>query len=424
MARFAILSAAYLGDIAPFIPVGRRLAAAGHDVTFVAPEGFRPVLESEPFRFHAYGLDMSSSAMHGDPEHERLMRHAFRNTVKLGKYWQRKSVGDDPDAVMASLDAGFAGADVVIAHPTMCPLAIPVARSIGAKVATGHLFPMMIPTAERTPPIGARSLRLPAPVNRAAWWVLRRTSGRSFGDDVLNRVRERYGLSPLVGNAGWAWLEADATVVLASRHYVGDFPADWPPMRGAGFSIWDGPPGPGQRLDDDLASFLDAGDPPVLVTLGTSAASGAGRTFAAISDGLAAHGLRSVLLVGDEANLRDLDGHPAARAFAPMTQLLPRCRAAVVSGALGGIAASLSAGVPAVVHPQLFDQLWNGGRVEALGVGAMARKPTQVVDAVVRIANDPAYAARANELARGIAEEDGAQALADAALALAGSPAT
>jgi rhamnosyltransferase subunit B len=418
MGTFALCSAVYLGDLAPYIPVARHLAEAGHDVTFVAPEGFRTILEPEPFAYRPYGLDSSPQAMHADPEHRRLMAHPFRNTAKLGSYWHRRTVADDPDAALASLEDGFAGADVVISHPTMCSLAIPVARSIGAKVSTGQLFPMMIPTERWTPPLGSRSHRLPRPLNRATWKVLRRLTARTFGDDVLNGIRSRYGLEPLTGNAGWAWLEADRAVVLVSPHYYGEGAPDWPPVRWGGFSIWDGPPG--QELDDELEAYLDDGPPPVLVMLGTSAATGAGATFAAVASGLEAAGLRSILLVGDPANLEAVRGHPAARSFAPISQLLPRCAAAVVSGALGGVAASLTAGVPVVIHPQLFDQLWHGRRVKELGVGDMARDPRRIAAAVTRLLADPDVAERTQVLSVRL-QEDGAAALAAASIELLGS---
>ena len=49
MGKVVITSAGYLGDVAPFVPVGRRLVDAGHRVTFVAPVGFGSVLATEPF---------------------------------------------------------------------------------------------------------------------------------------------------------------------------------------------------------------------------------------------------------------------------------------------------------------------------------------------------------------------------------------
>lgn len=406
MARVAVASCVYLGDVAPFIPVARRLHDAGHDVTFVAPEGFRSVLEPEPFAFHPYALDASPKAMHADPKHQRLMRRPTANAGRLGGYWMDRALSDDPEAAVASLREGFAGADVVVTHPTMGVVTIPVARSLGAKVVTGQLFPMMIPTARWTPPLGSRSLRLGRPLNRLTWTGMRAISAVAFRDPVIHRVRRSLDQPRLRGAAGWAWLEADETVVLASRHYFGEGADDWPPVTWGGFSTWTGPDA--QTLDPELDRFVDDGDPPVLVTLGTSAASGAGEQFARIGRDLDALGLRSVHLVGDPANLVPLAGRPGAVTFAPMTQLLPRCRVAVISGALGGLGACLTAGVPVVILPQLFDQVWNGRRVEDLGVGVHVSRPAGVATAVRRILDDPGYHERARDLAARLAEEDGA----------------
>lgn len=416
MAKVALTSAVYLGDVAPYIPIARSLHERGHDVTFVAPEGFRSMLEAEPFTFHPYGLDCSPAAMNADPLHTALMRHPWRNMPRLGGYWMDRAFADDAGAAVDSMRAGFDGADVVVTHPTMGSVSVPVARSMGIRTVVGHLFPMMIPTARWTPPLGPRSPNLGRPLNRAAWWALRTGSSRAFRDQVVNAMRTELGAPPLKGNAAYAWIEADTTVVLTSRHYFGRSADDWPPVRWGGFAVWTGPDG--QVLDPELDKYVDAGDPPVLVTLGTSAATNAGTQFARIAADLDGLGLRSVLLVGHATNLGPVADRPGAVTFAPITQLLPRCRVAVVSGALGGVAAALMAGVPVVVHPQLFDQVWHGRRVEELGVGLMARRDHQVARAVRTIVDDPGYAARARALAAQMASEDGVAATVDAVEAL------
>jgi UDP:flavonoid glycosyltransferase YjiC (YdhE family) len=220
------------------------------------------------------------------------------------------------------------------------------------------------------------------------------------------------------GNAGREWLEAERTVILVSRHYYGEAPADWPPVEWGGFSIWDG-----GAVPDEVEEFVAAGDPPVLVTLGSSAASGAGAQFARIAADLDARGLRSLLLVGDARNLESLRGRPGAFAFAPIVPLLPRCRVAVISGALGGLAAALTAGVPIVVVPQLFDQIWHGRRVEDLGLGRMVRKAGDVAGAVADLATDPAAAERSRAFAARLAGEDGPGVLADAVESVGSAPA-
>lgn len=412
MARVAVTSAVYLGDVAPFLAVGRCLAERGHDVVAVLPEGFRAALAGEPMAFHRYALDCSPAAMHADPEHERLLRAPFRNVAALGRYWMDRAFTDDVDAAVASLEAGFAGADVVVTHPTFGAAAIPVARSMGIPTVVGQLFPMMIPTDRWTPPLGARNPRLPAPLSRLTWSFLRHASGRTMRDDRVNAVRARLGSPPVRGASGFTWLEADRTVVLASRHYYGEGAADWPPVEWGGFAAWEGPPG--QALGPELEAFLDDGPPPVLITLGTSAATGAADRFRTMRAGLAAAGHRSVLLVGPTVDVGSLAGEPGVVPFAPMHLVLPRCSAAVVSGALGGMAAAMRAGVPLVVHPQLFDQVWNGRRVEQLGVGRMVRRPSRVAGAVSAVLADPGVAERARALAMRLASEDGASACADA----------
>ena len=411
MARVVVASCAYLGDVAPYIPVARRLVERGHDVTFLAPVGFAPHLASEPFSHTIYPLDFSSSGMHADPEHERLMRHPYRNAGRLGRYWMHRGFAADPDAARRSVLDALDGADALVTHPTFASVAGAAAEHLGVPFVCGQLFPMMVPTGHWTPPLGSRSPNLGRPLNRLAWAGLRKGTTLAFYDRELNELRTGLGLPPLRGVALVAWMQAARTVLLVSPHYYGDGAPDWPPVTWGGFSVWEGP---STAVDPAVEAFLDAGDPPVLVTLGTSAASGAGGQFADIATSLDAMGLRSLLLVGDPANLASVGGRAGAFTFAPVTHVLPRCRVAVISGALGALAAALAAGVPVVIVPQLFDQVWHGRRVEELGVGVYARRRRDVAAAIARIEGDPGYRERAATFAAAMAGEDGAGAVADA----------
>lgn len=412
MARIVVTSAAYLGDVAPFVEPANRLADRGHDVTFVAPAGFHDLLAGERFSLATYPVDFSARAMHADPVHQRLMRHPFLNQARLGRYWVRASLGADAAAAGDALAEAVSGADAVVSHATFASLTAPVAAAAGVPLVVGQLFPMMMPTAAWTPPLRVRNRNLGPRANRWAWRALAEASGRLMCDRELNEVRRAQGAAPLRGAALLSWTAATRTVVLLSRHYAGADPGDWDGVTWGGFARWDGPSA--RPPDPAVDAYVAAGDAPVLVCLGTSAATGASRAFARIADDLARDGLRSLLLVGDAANLPGLDGREGAFEFAPVTRVLPSCRVAVVSGALGTLAAALAAGVPVVVLPQLFDQPWHGARAEDLGVGVMVRRPRQVAAAVARIEADPSYRERARDLAARLATEDGAGALADA----------
>ena len=411
-------SCAYLGDVGPYIPIADRLVQRGHDVSFLAPAGFSDVLAGERFSHTVYPLDFSSSGMHADPTHERLMQHPWRNAGRLGRYWMHRGFAADPAAARASVLDALDGADAVVTHPTFASVVGAAAEHRRVPMVCGQLFPMMVPTARWTPPLGSRSPDLGRPLNRAAWRVLREATKLAFYDRQLNEMRVSLGLAPLRGVALVAWMAAARTVMLVSPHYYGPGAADWPPVTWGGFSVWRGPTAP---VDPRVLEFLDRGPAPVLVTLGTSAASGAGGQFAAIAAELDAIGLRSLLLVGDPANLTSVRDRAGAFVFAPVTEVLPRCRVAVVSGALGALAAALTAGVPVVVVPQLFDQVWHGRRVEELGVGVMARRPRDVAAAVARIEADPGYCDRSTAFAAAVAGEDGPGAVVDAVESVLGA---
>jgi UDP:flavonoid glycosyltransferase YjiC (YdhE family) len=411
MARVAVCSIMYLGDVAPYLAVARELGRRGHDVVGVFPEGFRPLTEGEPFTFHPYALDASPGALHADPEHQRIVQHPFRNVFALGKLLMERGLLDDVDAALASLAAGLAGADAVVTHSVFASVAVPMARSLDIPVVCGHLFPMTIPTARWGPPAGRRSSPVRGALARAAWAAIDRGSDRVFEGARVNEVRGRLGQAPRRGAATSAWTEADRTVLLASRHWFGASPADWPHYEWGGFTAW----APvDAALDAAVEEFLDGGKPPVLVTLGTSAASHAADRFRRLRDDLLAIGERPLLLTGTTVELGSLADEPGVFPFAPIDQVAPRCAAAVLSGALGSIAAAARAGLPTVVHPQLFDQVWNAGQAERLGIGLHARSTGRVAAKVRRVLDDPSVGRRARELAKAMEGEDGAAACADA----------
>ncbi len=401
----------YLGDVAPYVEPANRLVDRGHDVTFLAPAGFRSRLGDGRFDLATKPLDASPRAKHADPRHQRLMRHPFLNFTRLGTYWMGQGFVNDPDTARRALLDVLDGADLLVTHPTFGSASVPVAEHLGIPSVVGQLFPMMIPSDRWLPSMVPRPVSLGRPLNRAVWTAFAASSGAAMGDRALNRHRSLLGRPRLRGNAARGWTSATRTVILFSQEWFGRTDAGWCDITWGGFSPWAGPP---QPLDREVQAFLDDGDPPVLVCLGTSAASGAGEAFLRIAEDLDRQGLRTLLLVGDPSNLAPLQGRPGAFTFAPVAQVLPRCRAAVVSGSLGTVAASLTAGVPVVVLPQLFDQVWHGRRAEQLGVGRRAWRARSVGKDVAAIDADPGYTERAEALGARFGAEDGAGALVDA----------
>src|SRR5436853_4506269 len=124
------------------------------------------------------------------------------------------------------------------------------------------------------------------------------------------------------------------TLALFSR-VLGEPQPDWPPnVRVTGFIFYNGPDG----LSPELEAFLDAGPPPIVFTLGTSAVAAAGRFYEESADAMRRLGGRAVLLTGGFEQNRPRGPLPRDVLLidrAPHQLLFPRAAAVVHQGGAG-----------------------------------------------------------------------------------------
>jgi rhamnosyltransferase subunit B len=407
MARIVVVSAAYWGDVMPFVPVADELARRGHDVTFAVPEGFHDVLAGHRFDLVHLGTQFSPREL---DQHGHLFDRA--TTVSgiraLMDLWIRQLTIEPADEIIAVLEG--LDADLFLSHNTSAFVVRLVSDVTGVPLVVGHLFPMMIPSASQVPPI------LPVPrrlgpvqhaVNRAGWWVGRRLTARLMFDREINELRRRRGLAPLHANVGFAWEDAVRILLLSSRHYW-PRPEGWPDhLIHTGFTVWGDPDA---ELPEDIRDYLETGEPPVLVTLGTSAGANARDAFHLAAEAVTAEGLRPLLLVGSHQNLERLGGRRDAWTFAPLPAVLPRCRAVVHASGHGTTAAALTAGIPQVGLPQGFDQVVHARRVVELNVGREVpwkRRSMSRLRSALRAVLDDDVARSATAFADRLRAEDG-----------------
>lgn len=419
MARIVFTSGAFWGDVMPYVPIANELARRGHDVTYSLPRAHHLILRGERFGLHDNRSTFTHHDVLQDPEQLRILEKQAGSTTgtALVRYWAKRYYARELDQWADATDEVLEGADVLVTHPTAAAVTAIPAQARGVPMVCGQLFPMMIPSAH-VDPAGIDLRRLPAPaartVRRAAWRAAPVLASRILQDPTANAVRARYGLAPQRGNMMTAWMRAVRTFVLASAH-VHPRPPDWDPsVELIGFSLWPGPAG--STISPETAAFLDAGEPPVLVTLGTSAASVSRGVFDAVADALDRLGRRGLFLIGDE-QLRAgrLERRPGVATFEPIGPVLARCSAIVHSAGLGTTAAAMAAGVPAVVLPWGFDQVAHARRAVELGVAveASARRPRADDIARALSALDDGHARRAGDLAERLAAEDGPRRAAD-----------
>jgi sterol 3beta-glucosyltransferase len=149
----------------------------------------------------------------------------------------------------------------------------------------------------------------------------------------------------------------------------------------------------------DLAAFLEAGEPPVVVSLGAMALSGedaleaAQITLAAVQQA----GVRAIIQGWDDP-MKQLTVPPKIfhAGSIPHDWLLPRASGLVHHGGFGTTASGFRAGIPMLVIPHIIDQFIWGNKVAELGVGPkpIARPKLNIHDMAeaLRQCNPPQYA--------------------------------
>lgn len=412
-ARIVLATAGSYGDLFPILGLAIGLKARGHDAVVATSPHYRSLIEGEGVRFHPIRPDLNPF----DPGIlERVMDPRRGSEVVVRELVVpaiRESYSDFLEAIQ--------GADLVLSHPITfaAPLA---AETKGVPWLATVLAPLSFFSRYDYPAIppftGLVHFTSLGPWAAGAMLALSRAATRSWLAPVV-ALRRELGL-PAGGHPLFEGQFSPRGTLALFSPVIGAPQVDWPPNTTVtGYIFYDGQ----GQLSDELAAFLDAGDPPVVFTLGSTAigARGADAFYAASLAAALAIGRRAVLLVGrnDAARLRQRlpDGIIAAD-YAPHHLLFPRAAAIVHHGGAGTTGQALRAGRPALVVPHAHDQPDNARRVAAIGVARVldarrysAARATAELRALV---DDPGYASRAETIGRRVRAEDGIGAACEA----------
>src|SRR5262245_12898530 len=347
------------GDVVPYVGLGIKLRARGHQVTLAAPEPYRELASDLGLGFRPLVSAEEAGRMLTDPD----LWHPLRS----GPMMARWGAGLLPrqNELLAALAAG--PGSVLVANPGVLAARLVQEKQI-CPMLTLLLQPGLLPSTSAPPemPGGLTLPRwAPRPVGKL-YWAAVDAAGWLLVGGALNRLRAALGLRPIRRVFQW-WLSPDLVVGLFPPWYAAPQP-DWPArIRLAGFGRYDGDRG--GDLADDVRSFCQAGPPPVAFTFGTGMTHGAAlfRAAAVACESLGARGL----LLTKYPHQIPVRLPPGVRhcAFAPFRRLFPLCAAVVHHGGIGTTAAALAAGTPQVILPLAWDQPDNARRLQGLGVG-------------------------------------------------------
>lgn len=403
------------GDLFPFLAVGRELRERGYRVTIGAHGIHRDAVAEA-------GLTFVLASGIAEPEDKA----AF--AAKAFHPWR------GPRFVVRDL----AAADVVSSYTALAPVCVDADAIVTSTLAfagqilgetrriawlSAALSPAVFLSAFDPPATGLAWLDrfLRSSPQRGAWVRRIGETVTSPWTRAVRDFRQSLGLAPVSvwGDPFHRGQHARDGVLAMYSPLLGRPPRDSPANSVVtGYCRYTPS---GDVLPPGLAGFLDAGDAPMVFTLG-SAAVHAGETFLRESMVAAtALGRRAVLLTGSpemRARLPAMlpDGMFAAE-YAPHGALFARAAAVVHHGGIGTTQEALRAGCPELVVPHGFDQPDNAARVGRLGVGDVlpaSRYRGDIAATKLRaLLMDEGVTARAQRAAAVIRAENGARVAAD-----------
>ncbi|MEM6751408.1 MAG: glycosyltransferase [Cyanobacteria bacterium P01_C01_bin.38] len=414
MSRIVVTTLGTLGDLHPKIAIALELRQRGHDVVFVTHQVYQSKIEALGFEFHPMRPDFTAM---NDPQEMARMMDLKTGQEYMVRQWANPSLHEmyeDLLNVAKSADFIFSG-EGVIATPL-------VAEKLGMRWASSAMVPMGFFSAYDPPVLAA----FPSLAKLYKFGLIANKAIVNFAKLVSNswaepirQLRSELGLSPINYNPFIDNRKYSPYLVIALfSSVIGKPQPDWPENTVvAGFTFYDGTQG-GAELTSELKQFLDAGEPPIVFTLGSAAVMDAGNFYQESVEAVKKLNRRAVLLIGKNPFPKNLSEDIIAVSYAPYSQIFPRACAIAHQGGIGTTAQALRAGHPTLIMPYSHDQPDNAARVERLGTSRTIPRQQYGAKRVVKELNalleNPDYAAKALEIGRIIQAEDGVAVASDA----------
>ena len=364
--RILLFPVGSAGDVHPFVALGQRLRTRGHDVTLFGNAHFGPLVARAGVPF----VETESEQVFQEVAKDADAWHPIRSfRVLFGKPFVRDAIRRH----YAQIAGRYVPGETVVVAGSLAFGARVARDKLGVPLVSVHLQPALFKSLERTATYAGGGMKpwWPRWFKRVMFWVGDRWLVDPILGPAVNGVRAEVGLPP-VRRILSTWIHSPDRVIGLFPDWYGPPAADWPPQtRLTGFPLYDR--GDVAPLALEVRAFLDAGEPPVVVTFG-SAMRFAAPYFAAAAGALGRLGRRGVFLTPHPEQVpADLPPGVAHFDYAPLGQLLPRAVALVHHGGIGTASQGLAAGVPQLVMPLAYDQPDNAARLRALGVGRELR---------------------------------------------------
>jgi rhamnosyltransferase subunit B len=376
MMNVLLLTIGTVGDIIPFIRLGREFGARGQSVVVLTHSGYETLVRQAGLDFVPIDTPDEFQRFMDDG---LLLHHPAGVLAVIQRHFLPKI-----QATAALLEAhNRPGATIIVAHANARLAAHFAAEKLGAPFIQLIMIPGQL----------------------ANLLLLENLLHKTFGEE-LNRIREALGLPPI---DEWdKWLRSPDLSLTVWPEWFEPAQPHWPsPVIQSGFLLGDAE----GEIPEEVEAVLADDPPPVLITGGTGMFVKADYYQAAL-EGVRQAGRRGIVVARVQTYLPEVlpPGFVRFQSL-PYAKVFPRLGALIHHGGFGTCVQALMAGVPQLIMAHGHDRPDNAARFQKLGVAEFLPpprwQPAMVAEALNRLLHSPEVQQRCQELARRAKEADG-----------------
>lgn len=389
-----------LGDLNPCIGIALELKSRGHSVLLASSESYRGRIQKRGLDFHAIRPDLRMN--------KEMVDRVLADDG--AEYFVRRVLIASLESTYQDLSQACANSDLLISGDLV--LAAPL---VAQKQRTSWISAVLSPSSfgsvvDFYPGLGGRVGKITARSISRAMNELARFGMRSWIEPIAI-LRRKLGLASDRHPLTIGRFSPQLVLGLFSSVLGGPHP-DWPAStRVTGAIFYDEDEG-GNGMSPEIEAFLHHGDPPLVFTLGSSAALSPGDFYKESARASRILGRRALLVMGKNGQLSNVETNILVCDYAPYSELFPRAAAVIHAAGAGSIAHALRAGCPMLLLPYGgFDQPMNAERLKRLGF-ARTIDPKQyraqtAASEIACLLDNHKYADRARNTSRLVKSEDG-----------------
>ena len=356
--RITMICIGSMGDVKPYIVLGRELQNRGHRVTICAFSNFQSLAEENGMNFaaisgnvKAFMSDIMAPGAVG-LSYVRQLRKTLRAIITPMLQDMEKAC-EDSEVIMTTFFGQMAQSLAEIKY-------VPFIQT--------HYFPM-----DRNPNTPISSMPV-IPLGRK-WNMITYDLGylliSSLEKFYLTKWRKEHGMSPrkLEGQPNYQLNGHTIPVLYAISPLLMQRPVTWKEnIHMTGFWI-DKNETTDYEPPTALQDFINDGEPPIYIGFGSMTGNDIEGTLQLVLDSVAQSGVRAIIAKGWGGVSVPSSKNVFPADFIPHNWLFSRVSAVVHHGGAGTTAAGLLAGKPTLIISFGGDQVFWGKRVHALGLG-------------------------------------------------------